>query len=57
MERVKNNSMSRRTRYGDLKLVMEIVGCDANFMATVEGLDEGVVRDDEEVSKDLINEF
>lgn len=57
MERENNNIMCRRTICGDLKVVMDDIGCDANFSAMVEGLDRGVVKDDEDVGEKLINVF
>lgn len=54
---VSSNSMSRRTRCGNLKVVMEVINYDVYFSTMVEGLNGGVVRDDEEVGKELKNEF
>lgn len=57
MKRVKCNSLSRRTRRQNLKIVIDIIGCDVDFSAMVKGIDRDVVKDDEEVGKELINEF
>lgn len=57
MEMVFSNIMRRRTKYGNLKVVVEVVGCDVDLLAIVKGLDGGVIEDDEEVGKKLLNEF
>lgn len=57
MEIVNSNNVSKNIKYGDLKVVMEVVGCDFNFSIIIEGLDGGVLREYKEVGKELIKKF
>lgn len=49
--------MGRQIKNIDLDIIMKANVSNANFLATIEGLDRWVVKRDDQVGKELINEF
>lgn len=56
MERVGRNSI-RRTNNGDLNIVSMVGIDDVSFLIMAKGLDRRVVKRNDDVGKELINEF
>lgn len=57
IDKVNDDGMSRQSRSRNLKIVLEIGGSGADFLAMVEILDGGVVSKDGKVYKELIDKF
>lgn len=51
--RINDNDISKRTRRRNLKIFMEIVKSDVDFLGILEGLEGGVVKGSHKVGEEL----